>query len=458
MPYKFNPFTKKLDYYEVAGSDATKEDVANKTTDGTLSANSDTLYPSEKAVKTYVDGLVAGAGVSDAERLYLFGDNFDAWNQINASANWVALRTRNMLRPGLVIDTAVSTGFQKVDGTNASAPVNYFQPRALLALYLQMEGVTDNSSYVANGTGASNGTFTNTAITFDSVNFKVGTQSAVFNGTTSQISLGSTYQRYTNLTNEDFTLSTWVRFSGAPGTFCIMSRGQNSGAQKSWVASILSDRIRFSYTTNSGSTMIDADSTTTSWSTSTWYHIEITRVGNTLYFFKDGVALGTADVTGVSISTSSSSQCRIGNDGVGAASQNFFNGNMDDFRFYLGHGIHTSGFTPDTTTLTDFDIQNMVAQFPSSPAPVVPTRAYVMWSYRDSTQTPTLNTDLKVWASRDNGTTWTQITNIATLGINGYSGGYVDISGQPSGSTVKIKFETFNNKRYRIGPTMFAWS
>jgi hypothetical protein len=33
----------------------TAENTANKTTDGTLSANSDTLYPSEKAVKTYAD-------------------------------------------------------------------------------------------------------------------------------------------------------------------------------------------------------------------------------------------------------------------------------------------------------------------------------------------------------------------------------------------------------------------
>lgn len=38
----------------------TPENVANKTTDGTLAANSDTLYPSEKAVKTYVDGLTTG--------------------------------------------------------------------------------------------------------------------------------------------------------------------------------------------------------------------------------------------------------------------------------------------------------------------------------------------------------------------------------------------------------------
>jgi hypothetical protein len=47
----------------VDDQDALKEDVANKTTDGTLSANSDTLYPSEKAVKTYVD---ATSGVSTA--------------------------------------------------------------------------------------------------------------------------------------------------------------------------------------------------------------------------------------------------------------------------------------------------------------------------------------------------------------------------------------------------------
>jgi len=36
------------------------EDVANKSIDGTLAANSDTLYSSQKAVKTYVDGSVVG--------------------------------------------------------------------------------------------------------------------------------------------------------------------------------------------------------------------------------------------------------------------------------------------------------------------------------------------------------------------------------------------------------------
>ena len=35
------------------------EDVANKSTDGTMAANSDTLYPSQKAAKTYADARVA---------------------------------------------------------------------------------------------------------------------------------------------------------------------------------------------------------------------------------------------------------------------------------------------------------------------------------------------------------------------------------------------------------------
>lgn len=44
-----------------------KEEVSNKSTDTTLSANSDTLYPSQKAVKTYID-TVGGANASTLVR------------------------------------------------------------------------------------------------------------------------------------------------------------------------------------------------------------------------------------------------------------------------------------------------------------------------------------------------------------------------------------------------------
>ncbi len=44
----------------------TAENVANKDTDGTLAANSDTKYPSQKATKAYVDTQVSGGATPDA--------------------------------------------------------------------------------------------------------------------------------------------------------------------------------------------------------------------------------------------------------------------------------------------------------------------------------------------------------------------------------------------------------
>ena len=44
---------------------ALKENISNKSTDVTLASSSNTKYPTEKAVKTYVDGKIASASVAD---------------------------------------------------------------------------------------------------------------------------------------------------------------------------------------------------------------------------------------------------------------------------------------------------------------------------------------------------------------------------------------------------------
>jgi hypothetical protein len=49
------------------------ENIANKDTDGTLAANSDTKYASQKAVKTYVDAQVAAVPGGDVRDTWLFG-------------------------------------------------------------------------------------------------------------------------------------------------------------------------------------------------------------------------------------------------------------------------------------------------------------------------------------------------------------------------------------------------
>ena len=76
----------------------------------------------------------------------------------------------------------------------------------------------------------------------------------------------------------------------------------------------------------------------------------------------------------------------------------------------------------------------------------------------------TLNTDVKAYASRDDGTTWT----LMTLEDQGNTGNHdiasahnVDISGQPSGTAMRYKIETLNQsatKETRIQAVSLGWS
>ena len=76
----------------------------------------------------------------------------------------------------------------------------------------------------------------------------------------------------------------------------------------------------------------------------------------------------------------------------------------------------------------------------------------------------TLNTDVKAYASRDDGTTWT----LMTLEDQGNTGNHdiasahnVDLSGQPSGTAMRYKIETLNQsatKETRIQAVSLGWS
>ena len=85
-------------------------------------------------------------------------------------------------------------------------------------------------------------------------------------------------------------------------------------------------------------------------------------------------------------------------------------------------------------------------------------------TYNNSVGTTTVNTDIKAYASRDNGTTYTQFT----LADQGDTGGHtiltdhdLDISGQPSGTSMRYKITTHNqsgSKRTNIQAVSLGWS
>jgi len=72
----------------------------------------------------------------------------------------------------------------------------------------------------------------------------------------------------------------------------------------------------------------------------------------------------------------------------------------------------------------------------------------------------TLNTDLKAYASRNGGTTYTQITlaEVASLTTGRILTGTVDISGQSSATAMKYKIETLNTKEQKIHAVALQWS
>jgi hypothetical protein len=97
-------------------------------------------------------------------------------------------------------------------------------------------------------------------------------------------------------------------------------------------------------------------------------------------------------------------------------------------------------------------------------AEAVPTKGDIVMTYTNGVGTATINTDIKAYVSRDNGTTYTQLT----LADQGDTGGHtiltahdLDISGQPSGSAMRYKITTHNQgatKDTRIQAVSLGWS
>ena len=109
-------------------------------------------------------------------------------------------------------------------------------------------------------------------------------------------------------------------------------------------------------------------------------------------------------------------------------------------------------------------IEDLTLVSTSTTAESTPTTGDIVMTYTNGVGTATVNTDLKAYVSRDNGTTWTQ----ATLSSEGTTGGHtiltahnVDISSQPSGTSMRYKVETLNqsaSKETRIQAVSLGWA
>ena len=108
----------------------------------------------------------------------------------------------------------------------------------------------------------------------------------------------------------------------------------------------------------------------------------------------------------------------------------------------------------------DAETLNMTLISQSETAEAQPDTARIVL-FEEDVDSITLQTDLKAYVSRDGGTTYTQVT-LSDEGDYG-SGkriltGTVDISGQPSGTSMKYRIETLNTKKLKLHGVGELWS
>jgi hypothetical protein len=135
----------------------------------------------------------------------------------------------------------------------------------------------------------------------------------------------------------------------------------------------------------------------------------------------------------------------------------------------LGFGATGNwGYVMDQVSYTTYAIitvDDLTLQSTATTAETTPTTGDIVMLLEDAVGTATLNTDIKGYVSRDGGTTWTQgtLTDEGGWGTNKKVLAFhnLDISAQPSGTSMKYKVTTHNqsvSKETRVHATSLAWA
>lgn len=148
----------------------------------------------------------------------------------------------------------------------------------------------------------------------------------------------------------DFTIEGFARLATATGSDqypCVISarQGINYGYAFNLVANASGAGFSFEMSSNGTSTGVSVSTSITILG-GVWYYVAISRVGNSLYLFIDGVLRGTADVTGFVMASPPTYVCYGTLTYDLFPDQNYWNGHLDEWRITKGVGRYSSSFTP----------------------------------------------------------------------------------------------------------------
>jgi hypothetical protein len=163
---------------------------------------------------------------------------------------------------------------------------------------------------------------------------------------------------YLELKSQNFTMEFWMnRGKNCTSSYAgLVSKRATSGIYGAFVVALLNYELRLWMSTNGSSWQI-ARNTNFKILQDTWYHIAITRTGNTVRVFANGVLLSTDTLTGALVDNTARMT-------LGACSADGawdFMGYMTNFRLVIGTSLYTNTFKVPTGPLTNITGTSVLA-------------------------------------------------------------------------------------------------
>ena len=169
------------------------------------------------------------------------------------------------------------------------------------------------------------------------------TYSALFDGTGDYLAI-STNSAF-NIGTNSFTVEAWINTSSATQqTIFNISDTADSGYGAVRVQVLSGQTVQ--WLMGPGATW-GVGVTAGSITLGTWNHIAITRNGSSVYFFINGLQVGTTQTYATSLTTGGTTYI-----GYNSGTAFGFNGYISNFRFINGNALYTANTTPSTSPLT----------------------------------------------------------------------------------------------------------
>ena len=176
----------------------------------------------------------------------------------------------------------------------------------------------------------------------DTAQLKFGTASGLFDGTGDYITTPDSADFAFGTGN--FTLEFWMR----PNTTAAASYMVHHSAAAGYGFEVFRNgtAVSFYASTNGSSWDIASNKTIGTVATNTWYHVAVTRSGDTWYTFLDGVQGATWSSSSALYDSNQTFQVGAWN---GALS---YDGWIEEFRMAKGIAVYTADFTPPASPFT----------------------------------------------------------------------------------------------------------